>query len=1365
MWTDDLSSATAVFAAKDDGTVVQIVTDSAVECSTVAADCVNAGKKVYTASVEFHGKTYTDTKEVEIPALGHDWGEVEYVWSEDNKTVTATRVCKNDPEHKETEKVNTTSEITKNPTPDSKGKTTYTGVFTNPAFENQTNVVDNIPKLPKATVEAVDDPKENVVISGQPTTVDQLDAEYIFTAIEPEADTKAYYGNWNCDYRVTFLNDFDKNTFGLYGAYNGYNTAFEQAFLYPANAFTNQQVYLLNSAGLAGITYNDVADNVQIFNCGVFNLSADNEGKKILVEMVIWNGDTEYVLTSTTYTFGPASTVECIHDWEFAGFTWAEAGSGYTAVANYVCKHDASHTNTVYATVDNGKITTEPTCEAAGVRTYTAAVTATDSLDKAEHSDTKEVEIPATGHDWGKPTYEWAEDNSTVTATRVCKHDATHVETETVNTTSEVTKEATYDNSTVTATRVCKNDPEHKEIETVNTTSEVTKKATCEAKGETTYTATFTNNAFEAQTRTVDNIDATGHEWGEVKYVWSEDYKTVTAKRVCKHDATHVETETVETVSEITRQATSELWGQTTYTAEFKNEAFETQTVTLDTIPKLPKATVENVTPVKTDVTLDNGEVIHKLNAEYIFKSVDPEKATLDYYGGWNCDYRVTFGADFDKKTFGLYGAYAGYGQNFEMAFLYPNNAFSGQNVYLLNAAVPAGITYSDVANNVKIFDCGIFNLSAENIGKTITVDMVIWQGTDTSSAIVIQSVTYTFTDPADIWEFTGFTWTKTATGFTAAANYVSKTNPANTMTVDANVDNGVTTTEPTCEAAGVKTYTAAVTATVSLDKVEHSDTKEVEIPATGHDWGEVEYVWSEDCKTVTATRVCKHDATHVETETVNTTSEITKPATCEAKGETTYTATFTNNAFETQTKTVENIDTTGHDWAAPTYTWAEDNSTVTARRVCKHDATHVETETVNTTSEVTKEATCEANGETTYTATFTNAAFETQTKTVENIDATGHDWAAPTYEWADDNSTVTATRTCKNDPEHKETETVNTTSAVTKAATCEAKGKTTYTATFTNNAFETQTKTVENIDATGHDWAAPTYTWAEDNSTVTATRVCKNDPEHKETETVNTTSKITKDPTGDEKGETTYTGVFENEAFGEATKAVDNIPKLPKATVEPVPASENVVITDTHESVDKLDAEFRFTAVTPDAETKAYYGDWECDYRVKFLNDFDKNTFGLYGAYNGYGQNFVMAFRYPNNAFNGQNVYLLNAAGLTGITYGDVADNVKIFNCGVFNLSADNEGKKIVVEMIIRRGETEYVLTSTEYTFGSASTVECIHDWEFAGFTWTETEDGYTAVANYVCKHDASHRRSTTARPRPNRPAKPQASKPTPQP
>ena len=661
---------------------------------------------------------------------------------------------------------------------------------------------------------------------------------------------------------------------------------------------------------------------------------------------------------------------------------------------------------------------------------------------------------------WNDPTYEWSEDNTSVTATRASRHSASYTETE-----------------------------------TVSTAAEITVPAACETMGTTKYTATFANPAFAAQTKTVQDIPPLGHDWGDPSYEWTEDNSHVTATRICRRDASHIETETVETSSDVTTQATCEGMGKTTYTAVFENTGFGTQTKTVEDVP------ATGHTP---------GEAVR-----------ENEKAT-------------------------------------------------------------------------------------------------------------------------------------------------------------------------TCTEDG--SYDLAVYCTVCHKELSR-ETKMV--PALGHDWDDPTYEWSADNTSVTATRVCKRDASHTETETVETASEVTAPSTCEGKGTTKYTAAFENPAFATQTKEVQDIEALGHtpgeavrenekaptctedgsydmavyctvchkelsretnavpalghDWADPVYEWAEDNGSVTATRVCRRDASHKETETAGTAAEITKQPTCEEKGETTYTASFENAAFEKQTKTVKDVPASGHtpadpvrenekaatctedgsyeeavycsvcgkelsretktipalghDWADPMYEWAEDNGSVTATRACKRDASHKETETADTSAEITKQPACEEKGETTWTAVFENAAFAKQTKTEANIEptghtpaepvkekekpatctedgswddvvycsvchmelsretktipATGHDWGEPAYEWAEDNGTATASRTCGNDPSHVDSETVKTTSEVTKEPTCEEPGETTWTAAFANKAFTGQTKTEANIPSLGHEPGEPVTENE----------------------------------------------------------------------------------------------------------------------------------------------------------------------------------------------------------------
>ena len=73
-----------------------------------------------------------------------------------------------------------------------------------------------------------------------------------------------------------------------------------------------------------------------------------------------------------------------------------------------------------------------------------------------------------------------------------------------------------------------------------------------------------------------------------------------------------------------------------------------------------------------------------------------------------------------------------------------------------------------------------------------------------------------------------------------------------------------------------------------------------------------------------------------------------------------------------------------------------------------------------------------------------------------------------------------------------------------------------------------------------GHNYSEPIYKWSVDNMAVTAQRVCANNYEHVEEETV-TAQKIVKDPTCTENGIITYIANFKNNAFKPQTKIVDD--------------------------------------------------------------------------------------------------------------------------------------------------------------------------------------------------------------------------------
>ena len=297
------------------------------------------------------------------------------------------------------------------------------------------------------------------------------------------------------------------------------------------------------------------------------------------------------------------------------------------------------------------------------------------------------------------------------------------------------------------------------------------------------------------------------------------------------------------------------------------------------------------------------------------------------------------------------------------------------------------------------------------------------------------------------------------------------------------------------------------------------------------------DYVWEQedDGWYCTGHAKCGYCGWPIE-ETVKAT--YTDTTNCTETGERAYTATFQHKCFEPQTKT-EPLDPIGHDWDAPEYTWSKQDGEwyCTAKRVCKRDASHIEEETVKVTVEHAIKSTCDVAGKDVYTATFSNKAFETQTKTVV-LGILGHDWGKPEYSWAkqDGEWYCTAKRVCKRDASHVEEQTAKA-SVETTPATCLKAGRSVYTAKFDGDVFKTQTRTVA-LGVLGHDWADPEYSWSQKDGSwfCTAKRVCKRDASHIEDETVKATVETTP-ATCLEAGKSVYTASFKSDTFKTQTK------------------------------------------------------------------------------------------------------------------------------------------------------------------------------------------------------------------------------------
>lgn len=232
-------------------------------------------------------------------------------------------------------------------------------------------------------------------------------------------------------------------------------------------------------------------------------------------------------------------------------FTWND---DHTATVTFKCSRgDTKDTDAVSVTgTKDEAASTKATCEADGKDVYVA--TAKDP-DEKEHKGTQEIKLPAIGHKYGEPTYEWSKDNTTCNAIFKCEK------------------------GDDTQTKECK----------VNSK---TTDATCTKAGEITYTATCTFGGEDyTNTKTEKITDELGHDYGEPTFgEWTEkDGKmTCEATFTCKNDASHVETVSCEVTSE-GKDATYTEAGSVTYTAKA-------------TVPGGTK-TYEN--PVKKEVKVD----------------------------------------------------------------------------------------------------------------------------------------------------------------------------------------------------------------------------------------------------------------------------------------------------------------------------------------------------------------------------------------------------------------------------------------------------------------------------------------------------------------------------------------------------------------------------------------------------------------------------------------------------------------------------------------------------------------------------------------------------------------------------------------
>ena len=817
--------------------------------------------------------------------------------------------------------------------------------------------------------------------------------------------------------------------------------------LYLKKSSSSSTYYITCDNGTFGLSENaSGGDHVRLFEKTTIeirtqNIKFVNDDGTVLQDGMIERGQTP------SYT-GEAPTKEedNTYTYTFAGWTdgtneygaddtlpAAVADVTYTALFNKSEKH--------HHTWNNGVITTEPTCTAKGVKTYTCSAcgeTREEDVDALGHNMQEHSAVAETCEEAGNSAY-WrcdrcnkffsneageteVENNSWVISAKGHAWDEGEVTTEPTCTTKGV------------KTFHCANCEETKTEDVAALGHDMVHhdmvQPTCTENGNVEYWSCnrchkcFSDEDGENEVAENACIIPAEHDWSKPTYEWARDNSSVTAEYHCTAEGCNEEvTETAEVTSEVIKQPTCTEPGETKYTASFEDPAFEDQEDIDDTMPAAKGHAWNNGTVTTQPTCTAKG--VKTFRCE-------------------NCDATRT------EEVNAL-----------------------GHNL-TTHPAVAATCT---AAGNSLYYSCDRCEKFFSDAAAVNEIEENSW---------IVNATGHDY----QTVEGSAVAATCTKDGKEADKKCSHCNDVIEGATIDA-LGHNPTHHEmkaPTCtEAGNVEYWSCDRCNKFFSDEVCETEVENNSwvIPAE-HDWSKPTYEWARDNSSVTAEYHCTAEGCNEKvTETAEVTSEVIKQPTCTEPGETKYTATFEDPAFEDQ----EETDTSepaalGHTWGDITYIWSEDNRTVTAKRVCGRNNSHVEEETVNTSASVTQEASCTLPEKTTWTAEFTNDAFETQTKTAQTKEANGHDWSKPTYEWARDNSSVTAEYHCTTEGCNEAvTETAEVTSEVIKQPTCTEPGETKYTASFEDPAFDDQ----EDIDDTAP--AAKGHAW--NNGTVTTQPTC----------------------------------------------------------------------------------------------------------------------------------------------------------------------------------------------------------------------------------------------------------------------------------
>ena len=203
----------------------------------------------------------------------------------------------------------------------------------------------------------------------------------------------------------------------------------------------------------------------------------------------------------------------------------------------------------------------------------------------------------------------------------------------------------------------------------------------------------------------------------------------------------------------ITLTATQFTYEEDSFGSDYDKDAAYDEVETTN----LPKATVTALDATKVDgdgivqvwdpITKQKvpGELI-PVDVAYKFEANDTyDTAKAGEYGEWITDYVISFDKDIKEGSAALAGYYNNFGITDWISFKAPADIDAGVEIHLLRDLLGQEIPYYAICRDVKTFECGATNLSNENIGTTMNVQLRLTNPADATDYVIAGEFNYVF--------------------------------------------------------------------------------------------------------------------------------------------------------------------------------------------------------------------------------------------------------------------------------------------------------------------------------------------------------------------------------------------------------------------------------------------------------------------------------------------------------------------------------------------------------------------------------------------------------------------------------------------